>query len=119
MFYKRRLDFTIGLTYDTTSQQMRTVVNAIRALLDSREKVDSESIFVRFVEFGASSLDIQIICIVLLSDWGEFMEEKEEINFAIMDIVAEHGLSMAFPSRSLYIESMPNNNEIDHAELTD
>lgn len=104
----RRYNFTIGITYDATSQQMRDLLTRIRGMLESRATVQQDSIVVRFTEFASSSLDILVRCNVNISDWGEWVGEREEINLAIMDIVADMGLSMAFPSRSLYIESMPD-----------
>lgn len=105
--YKRRINFTLGLTYDTSSQQLRAVVHHIRELLKSADDVDPESVVVHFVEFGASSLDIVVICQVLLADWGEFTGRKEDLFLSIMEIVEEMGLSFAFPSQSVYIENMP------------
>ncbi len=112
---KRRLNFTIGLTYSSTSEQLRALVHHIRELLANTEDVDPDSIVVHFVEFGASSLDILIICQILLPDWGEFTARKEEIFFEIMEIVEKLGLGFAFPSQSVYIENMPGiNNPEQH-----
>ncbi|MEO0596513.1 MAG: mechanosensitive ion channel family protein, partial [Chloroflexota bacterium] len=102
---KRRLDFYVGLTYNTSASQMRAVIGDIRDMLKERENVDPESVIVHFVEFGDSSLKIRIIAYVLLQDWGEFTAEQENINLRIMEIVEDHKLSMAFPSTSLYIET--------------
>ena len=104
---KRRLDMTIGVTYDSTSQQMRALLHNIRQLLDERESVDSESIVVYLINFGSSSLDILVRCYILISDWGEFTAEKELILLDIMELIEEMDMSIAFPSRSLYIETMP------------
>ena len=32
---------------------------------------------------------------------------RQEINFKIMEIVAKHNASFAFPSQSIYVESLP------------
>jgi len=104
---KRRLDFYIGVTYDTNSAQMRSLLDRLREMLKARETVDPESVMVYFVEFGNSALQIRIIAYILLADWGEWTAETELINLEIMDIVDSLGLSIAFPSRSLYIETLP------------
>lgn len=104
---RRRLDMTIGVTYDTTSSQLRELLERLDALLRSREKVDPETIIVLFSGFGDSSLDVRLIAQILLGDWGDFNREQQEIMLQVMDIVEEMGLSFAFPSRSLYIEQMP------------
>lgn len=102
---KRRIDFYIGLTYSTNSQQMRDVLEQIREMLRARPNIDPDSVVARFVRFGDSSLDIRIIAYALLADWNSWTAEIEEINLALLDIVERAGLSFAFPSRSLYIES--------------
>lgn len=107
---KRRINFTIGLTYATNAQQLRAVVHHIREMLLNAEDVDPETVVVHFVDFGASSLDILIICQVLIADWGVFTARKEDLYLEIMDIVEKLGLGFAFPSQSVYIENMPGIN---------
>ncbi len=104
---KRRLDVTLGVTYDATSSDLRALVARLRAMLRAHEKVDSDSVSVFFSGFGDSSLNILIRCNVTEPAWADFMAEQHAILLTIMDIVEELGLSVAFPSRSLYIESFP------------
>ena len=105
---KRRLDATLNFTYSTSSGQLRAAVNAIRELLRNTEHIDPESVIVHFVEFNASSLDVRIICQVLLADWREFSALKENVFLEIMGTVEDLGIDFAFPSQSVYIESMPD-----------
>lgn len=104
---KRRLDFYIGLTYDTSADQMRDVLHRLRELVKAHEALDPESVIVHFMEFAGSALNIRIIASVLLADWGAYTAEVEQINLEIMELIEELGLSFAFPSQSLYIETMP------------
>lgn len=108
---KRRINFKLGMTYDTTSDQMRVLVHRIREMLKTHEKIDPESVVVHFNEFGDSSLNIVIVAMVFEPKWGPFQGVREEINLNILDIVAEMGLSIAFPSRTLYLEhgALPGN----------
>ncbi len=103
---KRRLDVTLTFTYSTTSEQLRAAIAAIRDLLLKTDKVDPESVIVHFVDFNSSSLDVRVICQVLLADWREFTALKEALLLEIMGIVEELDISFAFPSRSIYIEDM-------------
>lgn len=104
---KRRLDVTLTFTYSTTAQQMRDVIQRIRELLETYEDIDSETVMVHFVDFNSSSLDVRVICQVLLPDFRQFTALKEAVFLDIMGIVEALGLDFAFPSRSLYIESTP------------
>lgn len=108
----RRYNFTIGLTYATDSRQMQALLENIREMLSERPLVRNDSIVVRFTEFGASSLDVLVRCNVDTPYWNDWAAEREQINLAIMDIVEAHGLSFAFPSRSVYLESMPSHASI-------
>lgn len=114
---KRRLDATLTFTYSTSSDQLRAVVTEIRELLQNTEDVDPESVIVHFTDFNSSSLDVRIICQVLLADWREFTARKESVYLEIMGIVEGLGIEFAFPSRSIYIESVPENDGITHQLL--
>ncbi len=103
---KRRLDVTLTFTYSSTSQQLRAAIAAIRDLLLKTDNVDPESVIVHFVDFNSSSLDVRVICQVLLADWREFTALKEALLLEIMGIAEELDISFAFPSRSIYIEDM-------------
>ncbi len=104
---KRRLDLTLSFTYSTTTQQMRALLEEIRALLQSQEDIDAESVIAHFVDMSASSLDVRVICQVLNPDFREFMARKEAIFLEIMGIAEQLNIEFAFPSQSLYIESLP------------
>lgn len=105
---KRRLDFVLGITYNATSAQLRELLSHIREFLKAQPTVETDSVVAYFIDFGENSLDILIRGFVRLPDWGEFTAEKERLNLAIMDIVDELGMSIAFPSRSVYIENLPD-----------
>ena len=104
---KRRLDLTLSFTYSTSSDQMRALLEEIRALLQATDEVDANSILVHFVDMSASSLDVRVICQVLNADFRAFTAKKEQVYLEIMGIAERLGISFAFPSQSLYIESLP------------
>ncbi len=103
---KRRVDYILGVTYDSTSGEMRVLLHRIREMLRTQPSVDPDSVVVYFLNFGDSSLEILVRCYVGITDWGEFTAEKERLNLEVMEIVSELNMSIAFPSTSLYIENM-------------
>jgi MscS family membrane protein len=78
----------------------------LRHLLSTHEMVAQDAQRVRFISFGASSLNIEVFAQILTNDFLQFLAIQEELMLQIMDIVAAHGCSFAFPSQSLYIESI-------------
>ena len=98
----RRVKFHIGLTYDTTTEQIKNIVSDIQEMINSHEKTNEEG-KVRFQEFGASSLDIMVLYYVNSPKWEDLIDVKEDVNYKIMDIVKKHNSDFAFPSTSVYL----------------
>ncbi|MEZ5862767.1 MAG: mechanosensitive ion channel family protein [Geminicoccaceae bacterium] len=94
----------IGLRYETSADQLRLVLVRLRELLIRHPKVAIEPARVRFVGYGAFSLDLEIFAYVTTRDFGEFLAIQEDINLRIKDIVESIGAGFAFPSQTLYLE---------------
>ena len=107
----RRIKMHIGLTYGTTSEQLVAIKNEIEAMLKNHEGISQkDSLLVYFDAFGASSLDIFIYTFTATANWAKYLEIKENVHLKIMQIVEQNGSSFAFPSQSIYVESMPKEN---------
>jgi MscS family membrane protein len=97
----------IGLRYETTPDQLRTVVNAITQLLRDHQSIESPSVRVRFVRLGASSLDVEVFAYAYARDWPQFLELQEQLLFGVTDIVSRAGTEIAFPSQTMYLAHAP------------
>ena len=104
---RRRIKTRLGLTYSTTKEQMQNILEGLRAMLKNHPDIHDDTIMVRFDEFGDSSLGIFCYFFTTTTNWAKFLETKEDVNFKIMEIVEKNGSSFAFPSQSIYVESMP------------
>ncbi len=93
---------TIGLVYGTTADQIVYVLDEIKRMLLGDPRIYQDSMRVRFVGFGQSSLDIQIMCWVLTTDFHTFTGIAEELNLRIMRIVEQAGTSFAFPTHTIH-----------------
>ncbi len=98
-----RLNFLIGLTLSTTSDQIRSIVEDIQSFIDQSQETD-ENGRVRFLEFGASSFNIRVMAFVTVLDWTGFLNYQETLNHKIIEIVQKHGSKFAYPSTSVYLE---------------
>ena len=94
----------LGLRYETTPDQLRYVLIELRKLLYSHPKVLNQDVRVRFVDFGAYSLDLEIYCYVTETSQSEYLAVAEDLNLRIMEIVAQAGTGFAFPSQTTYLE---------------
>lgn len=104
---KRRVRTRLGLTYSTSVEQMQTIVEEITLMLQSHPEVHQEVIVVNFDEFESSALSILVNFFTITIDTREHLKSRQDINFKIMSIVARNNAQFAFPSQSLYVESLP------------
>lgn len=107
----RRIYWHIGVEYSTNIEQLRQIRDGIeKYIIDHEDFVpaDRASTFVRIDRFNDSSIDILVYCFTETTKWGDWLKIKEELAYKIMEIVHEAGTGFAFPSTSLYIESIPS-----------
>ncbi len=100
---KRRIKFTLGITYDSSVDQVRALVQKIEDYLRGNPDIDQEFMLVKFTEFGPSSLDLFIYCFTASTDWTKHLSVKQEVNLTIMKMVEDMGLSIAFPTQTVHL----------------
>jgi MscS family membrane protein len=104
-FIERRVEQVIGLTYDTSPEQMEAIVEDFRQILLNEAEIDPTSIHVYFRDYSASSIDVWIVYIARDPDFPKHMRLRQRINLAIMRAVQARGLSFAFPTQTLELSA--------------
>ena len=82
---------------------MRGVLSGLERVLRQHPLIWPDAVIVRFREFAASSLDIEVMAWFLTSDWGEFQAIRQEILLQFMQVVESAGSSFAFPTRTVHL----------------
>jgi len=106
----RRIRWIVGLEYRTTHDQLTEIRDRIERYLHDDEafaRPPEVATFVRIDAFSDSSIDLLIYCFTRTTDWGQWLQIKEHLALAIKRIVEDAGAGFAFPSRSLYVETLP------------
>ena len=107
----RRIRWMVGVEYSTTVPQLKQIRDGIEAfILDDPDFAGPSEVstFVRIDSFNDSSIDILVYCFTLSTVWGEWLATKERLAYKIKQIVEDAGSGFAFPSRSLYVETLPD-----------
>ncbi|MDC3122632.1 mechanosensitive ion channel family protein [Alphaproteobacteria bacterium] len=105
----RRINWTIGLEYNSTLEQIKDFTKNIDNFIKNNTNFivdENYKSFVRIDKFNDSSIDILIYCFTSTNDWEQFLEIKEELASKIKNVVEELGLNFAFPSISIYKEKI-------------
>ena len=106
----RRLNWKINLIYSTSVEQLESIRTEIKEyIINSDDFVSDPDLdpVVRVIELGASSIDILIVAYSDPVGFAAYNEVKENLIFNIMKIVKANNSEFAYPSTSLYVESMP------------
>ena len=109
MMEVRRLDWTINLLYSTSVDQLKSICSDIEKYLKDKDLPTdlTKDNFVKVSELGSSSIDLKIIWHTKPVAFAEYCDIKEKLIFNIIDSVSSNGSDFAFPSRSLYVENLP------------
>ncbi len=101
-----RYSATLGLVYDTSTEQLEHAMALLRRILQDHPAID-EDVAVRFTAFGDSALELTFAYWMDDATVSRYLDTLSEVNLTIKRRFDEAGLSMAFPSVSLYVEQAP------------
>ena len=100
-FNKTRFHVAVGVAYGSDTKLVKEAL--LECCRDMNEIFDQPKPFVRFTDFGESSLDFQLFF------WSEYVFEieniKSELRFRIDQKFREKGIEIPFPQRDLHIKS--------------
>ena len=98
-----RLACTIGLVYDTNHAQMQTIIAGFEKTLRDHPRIWPDTVVVRFGNFGASSLDVEVMAWFETTDFNEFRDFRQQVLLEFMRVVEEAGSSFAFPTQTVHL----------------
>lgn len=105
---KRRIKHSIGVTYNTSSEQMKNILKDIRNMLKEHKDIHQDTIHIYFEGFGSHELTIFCYYFTKTTAWGEFMAVREDTNLKIMEIIEKNKAEFAFPTQTLYLKKEDN-----------
>ncbi|NHE55565.1 mechanosensitive ion channel family protein [Cyclobacterium plantarum] len=100
---RRRILFNVGVTYETPSEKLKQIPGLLKEIVQKQSPVTFDR--AHFKSFGDSSLDFEIVYYIEVADYNTFMDIQEQINFEIFEQFTAMGVSIAFPTRTLYVRN--------------
>ena len=95
----RKVKLDLGLTYETTPQQMQQAMDMLQAINDANEHTEND-VTIAFNAFGDFAMNIMFIYYIKKGE--SIAGTQSEINMAILTQFNEAGLEFAFPTQTLY-----------------
>ncbi len=101
---KRRVLFKLGVTYQTSLEQLKAIPGIIKNAIENVE----DTIFDRahFFSYGDFSLVFEVVYYVKSRDYNKYMDIQQEINFAINEEFKNRDIEFAYPTQTLYLNKL-------------
>lgn len=99
----RKVKITLGLTYDTTTEQIKKAQEILRGIAKDQEFTENDY-FVWFEGFGDFSLNVSMIYYIRKE--GDLFDVPNAVNLSILEQFNAEGLEFAFPTQTVYHSSM-------------
>ena len=98
---KRRVLFRIGVTYQTSLNQLKEIPKIIENIIKNTK--DTAFDRAHFFSYGDFSLIFEVVYYVIGPDYNKYMDIQQEINFAIKEEFEKRGIEFAYPTQTLYM----------------
>ena len=105
---KRRIKLSVGITYGAKPSQISALVEGFRRIIRENDQLRQDFFLVYFRDFGPSALEIFVYCFTKTTVWSEYLEVRQQLLLAFMEEVEAQGLSFAYPTQSIHLESVPD-----------
>jgi small-conductance mechanosensitive channel len=102
---RRRIDFSFGVTYNTSTTKLKKIPDIIKKIIDPEKLENVHKLDrVHFTEFGDFSLNFDVVYYMKSQDYVIFKDTQQEINFKIKEAFEKEGIEMAFPTQTIFLE---------------
>lgn len=102
---KRRNKVNLCLDLDTPLAKVQTVQKRIKDLLIQHDDVIDETIIVRFDNITDNGINLLVCSYTNSIDYTSYLEEKEKINFKIMQILREENVELAYDTKTIFVKN--------------
>ncbi|MBE0636789.1 mechanosensitive ion channel family protein, partial [Candidatus Bipolaricaulota bacterium] len=108
--YERRIAFTVGVTYQTTPEELEAIPVLIEGIVSCQPDVRFDRC--HFKSLGDFALQIETVYYVLVSDYAVYMNVQQAINLGIMRAFAQRGIEFAYPTQTLFVQGNASNDVV-------
>lgn len=100
---RRRIVFALGVTYQTTSEQLKKIPEIVKGIIDNQERVSYDR--GHFSGFGDFSLNFEFVYYVEDPDYNFYMDNQQAIYLAIFSAFEKEGIEFAYPTQTIQIDT--------------
>jgi small-conductance mechanosensitive channel len=106
--FERRIVFALGVTYQTSAEKLKAIPPMIKEVVQSEKQTRFDR--AHFKEYGAFSLNFEIVYYVLSREYNTYMDIQQRVNLEIYERFAAQGIEFAYPTQMLYLTKSDGGN---------
>lgn len=99
---ERRASFSFGVTYETPVETLKKISGVVQEIVENIDGTRFDR--AHFNRFDDSALNFDVVYYVLSSNYSDYMDIQQEINFKILEAFEKMNVSMAYPTRTIYMQ---------------
>lgn len=101
---ERRILFAFGIEYNVPAAKIERAQQIVADIIKGREGLRFDR--VHFKQYGAYSLDFEVVYFVLSPDFNVYMDHQHAINMAMYRAFEEDGIPFAFPTQTIFTKRL-------------
>jgi len=101
---KRRYYSKLVLEFGTSLKKVESVKNKINSMLMQMDEIEKETIMINFQDISDNGMDLVVIAYINRTNYAEYLDIKEEINYRIMEILENERVEMAYNTQTMYLK---------------
>ena len=101
---KRRYYAKLVLEFGTSLKKVELVKNKINSMLMQMDEIEKETIMINFQDISDNGMDLVVIAYINRTNYAEYLDIKEEINYRIMEILENERVEMAYNTQTMYLK---------------
>lgn len=98
---QRRIVFSFGVRLGTPPERLARLPGIVADVVKASPRLHFDR--AHFKAIGASSLDFEVVYIVLDADYNLYMDEQQRINLSLLRELAACGVELALPSHAVHV----------------
>jgi small-conductance mechanosensitive channel len=98
---RRRIVFTIGIVYETSLEHVKEIPILLKQIIEEHKEITFER--AHFLNYGAFSLNYEVVFFVESPDFVVYADIHQQINFRIFEVFQQKGIAFAYPSQTIFI----------------
>lgn len=101
---KRRYYAKLVLEFGTSLKKVEIVKNKINSMLMQMDEIEKETIMINFQKISDNGMDLVVIAYINRTNYAEYLDIKEEINYNIIKILESENVEMAYNTQTMYLK---------------